>query len=82
MEVITIENKTTFHSEAPLMGKMHKNELHPSTKQPLPLERQDKRSVISIELEDVDQWLEGSVKEASALLQVPAAELFEADPSG
>lgn len=65
----------------PLMGKMHRNELDPVTKQPLPLERQDKRSVISIALEDVDQWLQGSVDEASALLQVPVAELFEAGPA-
>lgn len=65
----------------PLMGKMHRNELDPVTKQPLPLELQDKRSVISIALEDVDQWLQGSVDEASALLQVPAADLFEAGPA-
>ncbi len=66
----------------PLMGKMHKNELDPETKKPLPLERQDKRSVIPIALDDVDQWLQGTADEAKALLQVPAESLFDAGPTG
>lgn len=65
----------------PLMGKMHKNELDPDTKQPLPLERQDKRSVIPIAMEDVDQWLQGTQEEAKQLLRVPAEELFAAGPA-
>jgi len=64
-----------------LMGKMHKNELDPATKLPLPLERQDKRSVIPIAMEDVDQWLQGTLDDAKQLLRVPAAELFQAGPT-
>ncbi len=65
----------------PLMGRMHKNELDPKTKKPLPLEDQDKRSVIPIELSDVDTWLAGTQQEAAALLRVPAVELFSAGPA-
>lgn len=64
-----------------LMGKMHKNEVDPATKLPLPLERQDKRSVIPIAMEDVDQWLQGTQEDAKQLLRVPAVELFEAGPA-
>ena len=40
----------TLNADAhPLMGRMHKPEVDPKTKQKLPLERQDKRSVIPIE---------------------------------
>ena len=59
----------------PLMGRMHK----PDPK--LPADQQDKRSVISIELGDVDQWLAGTAKEAQELLQVPAVALFDAGPA-
>lgn len=65
----------------PLMGRMHKNEMDPKTKKPLPLEDQDKRSVIPIELADVDAWLAGTQREAAALLRVPAVELFNAGPA-
>ncbi|WP_148293172.1 hypothetical protein [Comamonas sp. B-9] len=36
----------------------------------LAADKQDKRSVILIELADVDQWLEGSIKDAQALLKL------------
>lgn len=65
----------------PLMGRMHKNELDSKTKVPLPLEQQDKRSVIPIELADVDTWLAGTQQEAAALLRVPEVELFNAGPA-
>ena len=55
------------------MGWMHK----PDPK--LPADQQDKRSVISIEQVDVDQWLAGTVNEAQELLRVPAVELFDAE---
>lgn len=60
----------------PLMGRMHK----PDPK--LGPDEQDKRSVIPIALEDVDQWLQGTQDEAQQLLKVPAADLFEAGPLG
>ncbi|WP_375577510.1 hypothetical protein [Paracidovorax oryzae] len=46
----------------PLMSRMHR----PDPKRPP--DRQDKRSVIPIELEDVGTWLAGTVAEASKLL--------------
>ncbi len=42
---------------------------------------QDKRSVISIEQADVDQWLAGTVSEALQLLKVPPVEIIAAGPS-
>jgi putative SOS response-associated peptidase YedK len=61
--------------EHPLMNRMHK----PDPK--LPPDQQDKRSVIPIELGDVDLWLAGTVEEAKQLLQLPAVELFDAGPA-
>ncbi|MEE9871530.1 MAG: SOS response-associated peptidase family protein [Delftia lacustris] len=58
-----------------LMIRMHK----PDPK--LPADKQDKRSVIPIELADVDQWLAGTVAEASQLLRVAPVEVFQAGPA-
>ncbi len=59
----------------PLMNRMHK----PDPK--LPADQQDKRSVIPIEMADVDQWLAGTVNEASTLLQLAPVEVFFAGPA-
>lgn len=64
----------------PLMGRMHKNELDPKTKEPLPLEQQDKRSVIPLDPADYDQWLAGTQQDAQALLRVAPVEVFDAGP--
>lgn len=65
----------TINADAhPLMSRMHK----PDPK--LPTDKQDKRSVIPIELADVDQWLAGTVAEASQLLRVAPVEVFQAGP--
>lgn len=70
-EVIESYTMLTINCDGhPLMSRMHK----PDPK--LPLDKQDKRSVIAIEAEDVDQWLNGSVEEASRLLWPPAIDLF------
>ena len=66
----------------PLMGRMHKNEIDPETKVPLPLGQQDKRSVIPIDPAGYDQWLAGTQAEAAALLRVAPVELFDAGPAG
>lgn len=58
----------------PLMSRMHR----PDPK--LPPDRQDKRSVIAIELGDVDVWLHGSIDDAKELLRVPPVEAIEAAP--
>ncbi|SOE35317.1 SOS response associated peptidase (SRAP) [Delftia acidovorans] len=65
----------TINADAhPLMSRMHK----PDPK--LPADKQDKRSVIPIELADVDQWLAGTVKEASELLRLAPVEVFDVGP--
>lgn len=64
----------------PLMSRMHKPEVDKVTKKPLPLDQQDKRSVIVIEAEDVDLWLAGPIEEAKKLLKLAPAEAFEAGP--
>ncbi len=56
----------------PLMRRMHK----PDPK--LPADQQDKRSVIPIELADVDRWLAGTVRDAQALLKLAPADVFDA----
>lgn len=58
-----------------LMNRMHK----PDPK--LPGDQQDKRSVIPIDMADVDQWLAGTVKEASALLLLAPIDVFDAGPT-
>lgn len=68
-------------NDHPLMSRMHKDEVDPVTKKPLPLSQQDKRSVIPIELADVDQWLEGTVDQARQLLRLAPVELFLAGPA-
>lgn len=58
----------------PLMQRMHK----PDPK--LPDDAQDKRSVLPIAAQDVDRWLEGTVVQAAALLQLAPVEVFDAGP--
>ncbi len=58
----------------PLMSRMHK----PDPK--LAANQQDKRSVVAIELADVDAWLSGSVDEARKLIRVPSVDVFDASP--
>lgn len=63
----------TINADAhPLMRRMHK----PDPK--LPADQQDKRSVIPVELADVDQWLAGTVNDAQALLKLAPVSVFEA----
>lgn len=59
----------------PLMSRMHKPD------RTLPADRQDKRSVIPIELQDVDQWLSSANAEAEKLMKLPLAEEFSAGPA-
>ncbi|MEI6802874.1 MAG: SOS response-associated peptidase family protein [Burkholderiales bacterium] len=62
----------------PLLGLMHK----PDPK--LPTDQQDKRTVVSLEREDWEQWLHGSPEQAQDLIRVPELELFKhaaADPA-
>ena len=72
-EVVESYTMLTLNADAhPLMRRMHKPD--PA----LGPDQQDKRSVIPIELEDVDTWLLGSQKEARRLLQLAPADIFQA----
>ncbi len=58
------------------MSRMHK----PDPK--LLSDQQDKRSVVAIELQDVDTRLRGSVVEAMQMVRVPPVEAIDAGPIG
>jgi hypothetical protein len=59
----------------PLMRRMHKRDPK------LAPERQDKRSVALIELEDVDRWLHAPWAEAARPVNPPAVQLIDAGPA-
>lgn len=74
-EMVESYTMLTINADAhPLMSRMHK----PDPK--LGPDQQDKRSVIPIELSDVDLWLSGTVAEASKLLRLAPIEVFNARP--
>ncbi|RLU03680.1 MAG: SOS response-associated peptidase, partial [Ketobacter sp.] len=59
----------------PIMNRMHK---------PDPAygpDDQDKRSVVSIELEDFDTWLTGSNEEALQLIRAPSVDCISGAPA-
>ena len=59
----------------PLMRRMHK---------PDPAfgpDAQDKRSVVALELADVDRWLAGSNEEARGLIRLTPVDAFVAGPA-
>ncbi|MFC5521757.1 hypothetical protein [Polaromonas jejuensis] len=60
----------------PLLALMHKPEVDKETKEVLPADKQDKRSVVPIERDRWDEWLNGSIEQAEALIQVPPLEIF------
>ena len=60
--------------EHQLMSRMHKPDPR------LPADQQDKRSVVSIELADVERWLTGSIEEAVALVRTPPEDIMEGSP--
>jgi putative SOS response-associated peptidase YedK len=65
---------TVNADDHPLMSRMHK----PDPK--LPADQQDKRSVVAIELGDVERWLTGNAAEANELIKAPSVELIEGGP--
>jgi putative SOS response-associated peptidase YedK len=70
-EIIESYTMLTINADHhPLMSRMHK----PDPK--LPPDRQDKRSVVAIELADVDAWLNASTDEAAGLVRLTPAEVF------
>lgn len=74
-EVVESYSMLTINADDhPLMRRMHK---------PDPAygpDEQDKRSVIPIEIGDVDSWLHGSVEDAAQLLRLAPVEVFNAAP--
>ncbi|WP_277752636.1 SOS response-associated peptidase family protein [Variovorax guangxiensis] len=79
----TVDSYTmlTINANAhPLMNRMHKPEVNPKTKAQLPPEKQDKRSLVLVERENVDRWLKGTVDDAKGLLMLTPVERFLAGP--
>jgi putative SOS response-associated peptidase YedK len=75
-EVIPSYTMLTVNCNAhPLLSLMHRPDLGPD-KQLLPLERQDKRTVVALEGSDWDQWLNGSNTDAATLVRMPGHELY------
>ena len=75
-ELVASYTMLTQNADAhPLMCRMHR----PDPKRPP--EMQDKRSVVPIAFEDVGAWLYGTVEQAKALVQLPAPDLFDAQPT-
>lgn len=69
-------NTLTINADShSLMSRMHKPDPR------LPADQQDKRSVIPIEMQGVDQWLAGTQKEASELLRLAPVSVFDAVPA-
>ena len=74
-ELVESYTMLTLNADAhPLMRRMHK----PDPK--LGPDQQDKRSVVPIELHDVDTWLFGTMNEARELVKLPPVEMFAAEP--
>lgn len=74
-EIVESFTMLTLNADAhPLMKRMHKPDPR------LPPDRQDKRSVVPLEVEDVDLWLFGTREEAQALITLAPAERFDAEP--
>lgn len=72
-EVVESYTLLTLNADAhPLMRRMHR----PDPK--LPADQQDKRSVVPIELGDVDTWLHAPQAEAAGLVRLAAVDLFRA----
>ena len=75
-ELVESYTMLTINADAhPLMSRMHKPDPR------LGPHAQDKRSVIAIELADVDRWLAGSLDDAKTLLTLTPVEAFDAGPA-
>ncbi|BAL23727.1 SOS response-associated peptidase [Azoarcus sp. KH32C] len=74
-EVIESYTMLTINADAhPVMSRMHRPDPR------LPSDQQDKRSVVGIELADVQTWLSGSPTDAARLMHPPSVELIDAAP--
>jgi len=60
----------------PLLSRFHKYEPD------LPPDRQDKRTVVPLDVADLRTWLIGTVEEAKALIRLKPADVYDARPDG
>lgn len=60
----------TQNCDDPLLALM------PKPDKKLPADAQDKRAVVPIDRDSWDEWLNGSIEQAEALIQVPPLEIF------
>ena len=75
-EVIESYTMLTINADAhALMNRMHR----PNPKRPPDM--QDKRSVVPIELADVDTWLSAPMEQVRALVRLAPADAFDAAPA-
>jgi putative SOS response-associated peptidase YedK len=75
-EIVESYTMLTLNADAhPLMSRMHK----PNPK--LGPHQQDKRSVVAIEIDDVDQWLFGAVDVAQVLVRLSPVDVIDAGPA-
>ncbi|GAB3653178.1 SOS response-associated peptidase family protein [Ramlibacter alkalitolerans] len=75
-EVIPSYAMLTINCNAhPVLSLMHRPDVGPD-KQSLPAEQQDKRTIVALERNDLEQWLEGTREEAAALIRLPAHDLY------
>lgn len=74
-EVVESYTMLTINADAhPLISRMHR----PDPK--LPPDQQDKRSVVAIEMADVQVWLEGTPADAARLVAPPSIDVIDAGP--
>jgi putative SOS response-associated peptidase YedK len=75
-EIVESYTMLTINADQhPLMNRMHRPDLKRAP------EMQDKRSVIPVELEDVDQWLFGTRQQAASLMRLAPVERFQDPPA-
>jgi hypothetical protein len=67
--------------EHALLKRLHKPERDHETGEVLPPEKQDKRSVVPVEINDLRTWLSGTADQARALLKLPDEAAFIAGPA-
>lgn len=66
---------TTNADDHPLLRRLHRPD------RSRPVDMQDKRAVVPIEIGDLPAWLSGSIEQASALVRLPDPSTYEAGPS-
>lgn len=80
-EVVPSYTMLTINCNAhPVLCHMHRPDLG-ADQQPLPPHQQDKRTIVVLERDDWQRWLQGSREEAAALVRLPDAQLYAHGPA-